>query len=850
MFVKCPDCGKPLTVKKERNKYHFRCIFCGFNRQISAQSEEQAYLLLSNKIQETNLMHKLSNNGKREKSRDSTIRKTKNEKAMMIKEGGYSYNELPNVLKTIINNPDIELIYYKFFPKRLPKFADKNDIIPNELKILLEKKGINNLFEFQLESLKKIMHGKNVVIVAPTGTGKTEAFLFPILISIYKQDPNPIMRRGPFAIFIYPTKALAKDQKKKIDSYGKELGIVCEIFDGDTPPKIKEQIFDNPPDILITNPDMIHIHLRRMNFRSLIKFVRFIVIDELHVSIGAFGSNIYYILKRLNRISSNPIQFIGASATIGNAKFFAEQLFDSNVDIVEVKNARRSPTHLIITYPYGVSSYTITGEITKRLCSYNHKTLVFQNSHKNTEIVNLLLRSMRINSSVHRAGLNKKLREKIEESFRKGELEVLVSTPTLELGIDIGNVDAVVSALVDITSFIQRIGRAGRRGQEAIAALVLREDDPISTYYLQYPHHYFSDISQGYIEPNNEVVSYHQLLSAAIEQPIHKNEFKEQEAILTKLVQDGLLIKDKDYYRISKMDEVYKILKKYNIRGIGDSVNIIDSNGRHIGDRTMPMAARELHPGAIYLLGGNYYRSLFFNYNNKFNVGRVEVKKIKPIKRKTTAQRFAFPEILSVISKKKVMGTEALYCDLRITETVLGYTESNIFTNDELKDVELNEPIVYSFVTKGFVFTMPPPILLFNHFNNLSEDEFLAGTFHAVEHVLIETSGMITGGGSSELGGIAMGRSGMIFVYDGAKGGSGLAKLLFDKLEEGLMRALKTLESCSCTTVDGCPRCTYSYQCGNNNKPLNKIGAIESLKLLKTSNLTVNDNYKEFSPIV
>ncbi|MHA1353415.1 MAG: Zn-binding domain-containing protein [Candidatus Heimdallarchaeaceae archaeon] len=130
---------------------------------------------------------------------------------------------------------------------------------------------------------------------------------------------------------------------------------------------------------------------------------------------------------------------------------------------------------------------------------------------------------------------------------------------------------------------------------------------------------------------------------------------------------------------------------------------------------------------------------------------------------------------------------------------------------------------------------MPKPQEILRNYPDKHDDELVTGTFHAIEHVLIESSEMITGGGSNEIGGISMGHSGAIFVYDGAKGGSGLSKLLFDRLDEALDRSLNILKKCTCKTMDGCPRCTYSYQCGNNNFPLNKYGAIESLTLVKKS---------------
>lgn len=848
--MKCPDCKKDLNVTEQSNSFLFQCNFCGLKETIFVTDKTEAYnQLVDSKQSRRELAKQLKK--RKEENLFPVPRKTKEEKRKLIQDGGYDPQKIPSAIKNIINNPDIELIYYSFLEQKFPKQSSKKMEFPEKLSTFLSKNNLPFLYEFQQEAFDLIDKGEDIVIVAPTGTGKTEAFILPVLTQIWNEASHPLQRRGLSALIIYPTKALAKDQEKKIKKYGNPLGITCEVYDGDTPKTKREKILESPPDILITNPDMLHYHMRNLPFVSIIRNLKFIIIDEIHVAIGAFGSNLYFILKRLQRLVSNKIQFIGSSATIGNALDFSSQLFDRKVTAIIVEEARKAPTHLLITIPWNVSQYTITSEITRQLVTSGHKTLCFQNSHKNAEIINLLLRSARIKSAVHRAGLTRQYRNKVEQRFREGDLDALVSTPTLELGIDIGDVDGVVSSIVNITRFIQRLGRAGRKGQESIGSLILRNDDPISTFYSVYPETYFADIRQGYVEPKNEIVSYYQLLAAVLEKPIEQEEFTEHKTMLTQLESEEKLLKTADGgYKAKSRTDILRLLRAYSIRGIGDTLLLKDKNGKRLGERSMPMAARELHSGAIYLHGGKHYRSSTFKYDNRFGGGEIILQPIPPINQKTTANRYAIPSILVVNERKKVLGTEVIYCDLKITEQVTGYNVNDIFTNKLLETKKFDEPIIYSFRTKGFMFTMPKPIDLLNTFANLQEDVLLNGTFHAVEHVVIESSSMLTGGGSSEIGGISMGKSGAIFVYDGAKGGSGLSKLLYDKLEEGLNRSLKILENCTCKTSDGCPRCTYSYQCGNNNQPLSKTGAIESIKLLNQSKLKIIDNYAEYDAYV
>ncbi|MHA1829012.1 MAG: DEAD/DEAH box helicase [Candidatus Heimdallarchaeaceae archaeon] len=847
----CPDCKRQLSVTSEKSIYTFQCTFCGFHQKIIAQNLSQAYEKLIIKEKEIRFLNSQLTRKKREGKLLKTPKKSPKEKEKVVECGGFDPNKLPPVAKKVLTNPDAELIYYKYLQQESPKIAKVMTDLPEKLKRFLEKKNLTQLYQFQLESFQAIKEGRDVVIVAPTGTGKTEAFLLPLLSKIWNKGNHPLLRRGIFAIIIYPTKALARDQAKKIKNYGQSIDVSCEIFDGDTPKTKREQIFESPPDILITNPDMLHYHLRTPRFREIIRKIEMVIVDEIHVAVGAYGSNLHFILKRLERLTNKKLQFVGSSATIGNAKEFSSKLFSRDVFEIKVEKARKAPTHLFLIYPWGVSQYTVTSEIVRELVRFNHKTLCFQNSHKNAEIINLLLKQQRIKSSIHRAGLPKEYRYRVETMFREGVLEALVSTPTLELGIDIGDVDGVVSSIVDITSFTQRLGRAGRKGQESLGVLVLRNDDPISSFYSLYPESYFEDIRKGYIEPKNEIVSYFQILSSILEKPADEREFEEYKKILDQLVIDDLIKKtQKGTYRVKNRAKALQILYDYSIRGIGDNIIIKKENGEKIGDRSMPMAARELHPGAIYLHGGKYYQSQSFKYDSRFSKGEVVVEEIKPSMLKSTAMRYAIPNISSVVERKKIYGVEVIYCNLTITENVVGYKLSDIYKNEVKEIRQLDEPIVYTFPTKGFVFSMPKPQKLHSKTLELSDKVFFSGTFHALEHVIIESSSMITGGGSSEIGGIAMGESGTIFVYDGAKGGSGLSKLLFDKLEEAFNRSLKILENCSCTNLDGCPRCTYSYQCGNNNQPLNKIGAIESLKLLGSMELEIVDDFANYESYV
>ncbi len=797
MELKCVGCGRELIYVKLEDGIGLICLNCNLRFKYKTDSIEEAY--------------------------EKLIEEFYDKRLKILKKDAEKHKKgIPDILRRIVAKRSIEVVKYKIIEEKDIEFGRKiEDLdIDEKIKKFLIYKGIKRLYRFQEEALNKIREGKNVVIVAPTASGKTEAFIIPIVEKILK-----CKKSGVKALIIYPTKALARDQLKKFKLIERFTGVRFEVFDGDTTSEERRKIAENPPDVLISNPDMLNLHLSlpKSTFKDLVKNIDFLVIDEVHEYKGAFGTNVHFIIKRLSRFKDFVI--IGASATIANAEEFCTMLFGRKVEVVEGRGSRRT-THLLIIYPQ-LSEYSVVVDILKELLREKLKTIVFANTHKNAEIITRISMKNNLNVAVHRAGLTASYRRRVEEDFRRGKIDAIVATPTLELGIDIGDVDAVLSLLVNYTRLVQRIGRAGRKGQESFAFLILRQDDPISNYYRENPDDYFSDIEPAFIEPKNEVIARYQLIGACLDKPLLFYEFREFEDLKEKLVKDGMFKKiDKVYIPTKRAREVFL---KYNIRGGGESIKII-LDGKYIGERNLPIAIRELFPNAIYLHAAKIYRSVKLDLEER----KAYLKPTSEENVKTEPLRFTIPEIVEVVSKRKVYGLEVVFAKLRITEIVHGYIEKEIFTNRKIKEESI-DPISYTYETKGFVFTAPQP-------RENAED--IAGSFHALEHVLIESSNMLIGGGSEEIGGVSMGESGTIFIYDGAIGGNGVSKLLYDRLERAFERALNILKSCKCKRKDGCPKCTYSYNCGNNNKPLYKPGAIESLEnIIKGEKRRINEEY-------
>ncbi|WP_457591002.1 DEAD/DEAH box helicase [Geoglobus sp.] len=656
----------------------------------------------------------------------------------------------------------------------------------------LLKRGIARLYDFQKEAMDRILGGKDTVIVAPTGMGKTEAFLIPLL---------EILRDGGKGMIFYPTKALAGDQLEKVRFYSEAAGINAVKFDGDSGYAERRAVFLGRADVILTNPDMVDYHLRNTpEFREFVEQTKIIVFDELHSYSGFLGSNIHWLMRRVYRFADP--QIIASSATIANPAEFAELLFGRSFDVVEFDGVRGERNILMV---YG-NFYSAVRDLVFRL--RGKKVLIFGNSYRSVETLAWILEREGVRVGVHKAGLPRKVRESVERDFREGRLRVIVSTSTLELGIDIGDVDVVISELVPYPFFVQRMGRSGRRSGKSIGVVVLRDEDSISNYYRRHPDEYFRERLYCYAEKDNEVVKRHHILSMARETPIVKGEV--QDRALEELVKEGRLVDAGDFYIAGEHSE-----ERFSMRGAGRAVKMVHS-GRVVGERTLPVAVKELHPGAIIIHNRRKYRV------ENLDLDRMEAHLVEHETAEITMPLYtAIPSVKRVIASKS-RPVEMMYCDLEITLFVTGYVLRSPYDSRTKEVHHLEKPVSYTFMTKGFLFASPFP-------DEMDGEDFYAGSFHALEHVLIEASDAVTGGGSMHMGGVST-PDGHIFVYDSTEGGNGVSRLLFDRIERALEVALDVLENCECGREDGCPRCTYSYQCGNNNQPLNRYGAINAAR--------------------
>jgi DEAD/DEAH box helicase domain-containing protein len=766
----------------------------------------------------------------------------------LLSKNNASNNEL---LKSILFSKKDYVIDLRVLYEAEPEVGCSLSSLPLNQGIIsaASSKKIVRLYKFQEDAVMQILSGRDVIITAPTASGKTEAFTIPIIQKISEEISHFCSLRVKddikgkvLAIFVYPTKALARDQLPKIKQFAEPLGINVNIFDGDTTRVERSKILSTHiPEIVITNFDTIHYHLlNRTKFSRIIRTFKFLVVDEAHIYTGVFGANIYHIIKRLERIvglnDKKRIQIIAASATLPNAEEFCKQLFGRDMNVIRGKG-RKGKINLVLLFPSLRSQRALMLDLIKHTYTNRHKTIAFSRSHLSSELLAFYSSKQGIPVRVHRAGLPPSVRTSVEDLFKSGKLMAISATPTLELGIDIGDIDAIISDTVPVNRLIQRLGRAARSGQEGYAFLAFG-NDPISQYYKQHPNDYLEDQEIVYTDPSNPFVEENQVLAMACDKPISISESTPIWNCIQRLISNDLI---RLYNRkfVPNYVKAIHVLREFSIRGIGIAVHIIH-NGKLIGERQMPQAIEELHDGAIYFLSGKRYQVRKLHFDKKpeaseritgrnKNTPYAELDSIPvdyPYYTKAIVDEW--PTVLQIHQQKQVYGLEVTYCSLKIQKKVNGY--ANIEIGREAihgTKVIFESPIEFEFITKGLVFRAPKPsdILI-----SASDEEYVeASGYHASEHVLIEGSSMATGGASQDLGGISLGSSGLIFIYDGSIGGNGASRALYDKFDKAILRAFRILSECPCESESGCPRCTYSYRCGNNNEYLDKHAAVEVL---------------------
>ena len=744
--------------------------------------------------------------------------------------------KLSEYVHIIKNDPEFggAFLHHQYIHPREAVYGPDPGINPEILKIL-KKIGINKLYRHQVDAIEHIRQGKNVLIATPTASGKSLIYNLTVLEALLKDASSK-------ALYIFPLKALEQDQLKNLSSFMNKITgrkIAAIIYDGDTTSYRRKQIRTRIPEILFTNPDMLHrgILAYHDNWEELFKNLSFIVLDEVHTYRGIFGSHVNQIIKRLKRIcqlyGARP-QFILLSATVSNPQEFGQSLIGEKIEVVDSTGAPRSGQHFLFMNPEASPNFS-AAKLFQHCMETGFRTIAFTQSRKVTELIHVwvsqLSPTLRNKVSSYRAGFMPEERRTIEKRLAKGDLLGVVSTSALEMGIDIGYLDIciLVGYPGTIITTWQRGGRVGRSGRDSMVILIAKPD-ALDQYFMRHPEDLFGrSYEAAILDPNNPYVVEAHLPCAAAEKPITlaDDQFwsKELSSHLDKLEHEGELARSADgepTWFAAKRNPHLQV----NIRSAGGTYTIFEKEtGEAIGTIDGLRAFKECHPGAIYLHRARQYlvEHLILEKND-IVVSRTDLKYF------TRVQTDKETEIIKINRsrpKGQFLVREGI---LKVTEQVTGY-EKRALPGQELLGVFPLDLPRQTFETVGFWIELEHAI------KKMVEEKGLhfMGGIHAVEHGSIGIFPLFALCDRNDIGGICyplhpqIGK-GAIFIYDGYPGGVGLAQRGFEVVLELLEKTLDHLKTCECE--EGCPSCIHSPKCGSGNKPLDKEAAVLILELL------------------
>ncbi|HUT38558.1 MAG TPA: DEAD/DEAH box helicase [Methanoregula sp.] len=688
------------------------------------------------------------------------------------------------------------------------------------------------LYSHQCEAINRIRTGKNVIITTPTASGKTLAFNLPV----FERLESDTEAR---ALYLYPTKALSNDQFATLEQMAQFTGISARpaIYDGDTPQSKRAAVRENSR-IVISNPHELHQVLSwHAKWRPFFSNLQFIVIDEAHRYRGVFGSHIALLLRRLVRLchhyGSAP-QFILSTATLANPLEFAGRLTGLPFELVDEDGSPHGRKHFVLYNPFynGIgerSTYQETKDLLVSCVKDNLQTLCFTGSRKMAELVTLWARedarrsSARLAESIsaYRAGYLPEERRFIERQLKEGFLKGVVSTNALELGIDVGSLDAVIIAGYPGTmmSTRQQAGRAGRKGGDSLAILVAMAN-PLDQYFMRHPHHFFSRSHEhAIIDTKNPYIVSGHLLCAAAELPLHEDQDREYfgesfTELLSELVSTDLIRKTSRGWVYSGRGRAADAVR---LDGIPGSTFRILCHGRLLETMDRTQAYREAHTGAIMLHQGETYV-----------VSEMDLEKHTIRVTETDVDYYTQPlkkvdlSIIEILETRMIHGARCAFGEVEVTEQYTGY---KIKRKDTIIGVEPLDLPPITFRTKAFCFIPAPDTEQCIVRSNLD----LAGGLHGAEHTIIALMPLHVMCDRWDIGGLSSPAFGencepVVFVYDGYEGGIGLAEKAYEILPDLFSTAHELVRDCGCD--EGCPSCIYSPKCGNDNQPLDKEAAV------------------------
>ena len=695
--------------------------------------------------------------------------------------------------------------------------------VDERLKQVLLDRGVVSLYSHQAEAFERITTGENVTIVTPTASGKTLCYNLPVLNTLLA-DPHAC------ALYLFPTKALSEDQLEAFHGTVEAMGADIRAFtyDGDTPGDARRAI-RRRANVVLTNPDMLHAGVlpHHTKWARFFENLKYIVVDELHTYRGVFGSHLANVFRRLLRVcafyGSSP-QFVCCSATIANPKQLAEALTERPMALVDQNGAPAGEKYVVFYNPPVVNrqlgirrSYIKEARrMAQVFLDRGRQTLVFANNRLATEILVRYLKDAYERSKGpteairgYRGGYLPRERREIERQMRSGKILGIVATSALELGVDIGSLDACVMAGYpgSIASTWQRSGRAGRRQSTSVTVLVA-SSAPLDQYIVEHPEYFFeSSPEQAAVNPDNLEILISHLKCALFELPFHDGEVYGPHPTADMLA----FLKDAGVAHHSGgawhwTSESYPA-DAVSLRSVSsDNFVVVDETGepRVIGEVAFTAALTTLHEKAIYLHEGKLFHVDRFEYDErKAYVHQIECDYY------TDAIDYTQVKILDVFDEAPLGPVDAKHGEVRINRQIVGFKKIKFYTNENVGAGDLSIP-EQEWHTTAFFLRFPSALLAgMTEYSSTEKQNGVVGlgqVLRTIGALLLMCDprdlGLAVTGDDPEAAAL---NEPDLFLYDMFPGGIGQSEPLYTLRRTLVERAAELIEACECE--GGCPSC-------------------------------------------
>jgi DEAD/DEAH box helicase domain-containing protein len=727
------------------------------------------------------------------------------------------------------------------FPARAARFAELPENLDPRLRAVLEKRGMERLYTHQRRAYDVAREGRSFVVVTPTASGKTLCYNLPVLDAILG-DPDAR------ALYLFPTKALAQDQLAELNGLAEATGagIGTFTYDGDTPQDARKAIRSRAH-IVVTNPDMLHkaILPHHTKWVKLFENLRYIIVDELHTHRGVYGSHVANLFRRLHRLcrfyGSDPI-FLCSSATIGNPGQLAQELTQREVETIDDNGAPAGERYFALYNPPVVnrqlgirrSALNCARDVALAFLGRGLQTIAFAPSRLATEVLVTYLKEAlerRPGSQGiirgYRGGYLPLKRREIERGLREGSVLGVVSTNALELGIDIGSLDAAVLLGYpgSVASTWQQAGRAGRRSSASVAVMVTNST-PLNQFIAKNPDYFFdSPVEEGRINPDNLQILVNHVKCAAFELPFTQDESfggEDLAEILGFLEEERLVHRSGDRWHWTSESYPADAVSLRSVSSDNFVVQDITGEPRIIAEVDYDSAPMMLHEKAIYILEGrSYFVEKYDHEERRAHVREAEVDYY------TDAITYTKVRILDRFTVERAAAAQRCHGEVHVTTQVVGFKKIKFHTNENIGSGELQMP-ENEMHTTSYWLTIPREVMAETPFPLEERRDGVVALATALGqmaalHLMCDRRDLGVAIGDNGQGDARIERGFRrtdalerqqgqgddyepnVFLFDSYPGGMGMSEPLY-RLHDRLVRETRALiDACPCR--EGCPSC-------------------------------------------